>query len=127
MLILFSYQFYTPLLFAFVTIRFCRDNFVFPVFVIAALSLNTYFRSLRIFLFGSQYDVSSNVYTFICFPWFLPALEGVVRRLIVFRELSMISSWTFFLLISDEIMGTQHHQPSGSYWSGVYMQWTAYS
>ena len=32
----------------------------------------------------------------------------------------MISSWAFFWLVSGEVSGSQHHQPSGSNWSGVY-------
>ena len=33
----------------------------------------------------------------------------------------MISSWTFFLLAGGEVIRRQHHQPSGSYLSGVYL------
>ena len=33
----------------------------------------------------------------------------------------VISSWTFFLLVGGEVIRRQHHQPSGSNWSGVYM------
>ena len=33
----------------------------------------------------------------------------------------VISSWTFFLLVSGEVVRSQHHQPSGSNWSGVYL------
>ena len=33
----------------------------------------------------------------------------------------VISSWTFFALVACEVIGSQHHQPSGSSWSGVYM------
>lgn len=32
-----------------------------------------------------------------------------------------ISSWTFFLLFSGEVIMSQHHQPSGFNWTGVYM------
>ena len=31
----------------------------------------------------------------------------------------MISSWTFFWLVGGEVSRSQHHQPSGSNWSGV--------
>ena len=33
----------------------------------------------------------------------------------------MISSWIFFWLVSGEVSESQHHQPSGSNWSAVYM------
>ena len=33
----------------------------------------------------------------------------------------MICSWTFFWLVGGEVSGSQHHQPSGSNQSGVYM------
>ena len=33
----------------------------------------------------------------------------------------VISSWTFFRLVGGEVIGTQHHQPSGSNWSRVYV------
>ena len=33
----------------------------------------------------------------------------------------MISSWTFFWLIGGKVIGSQHHQLSGSNWSGVYV------
>ena len=33
----------------------------------------------------------------------------------------VISLWTFFWLVGGEISRSQHHQPSGSNWSGVYM------
>ena len=33
----------------------------------------------------------------------------------------VISSWTSFLLVGGEVVRSQHHQPSGSNWSGVYM------
>lgn len=33
----------------------------------------------------------------------------------------VISSWTFFCMIGGEVMVSQHHQPSGSSWSGVYV------
>ena len=39
----------------------------------------------------------------------------------------MISSWTFFWLVSTEVGGSQHHQPSGSKWilgSSAYEQYT---
>ena len=32
-----------------------------------------------------------------------------------------ISSWTFFLWVGGEVIGSQHHQPSGSNHSGAYM------
>ena len=33
----------------------------------------------------------------------------------------MISLWTFFWLVGDELSGSQNHQPSGSNWLGVCM------
>ena len=33
----------------------------------------------------------------------------------------MISSWTFFWLADGDVIGSQHHQPSGSNWSVVYV------
>ena len=33
----------------------------------------------------------------------------------------VISSWTFFWMVGGEVTGNQHHWPSGSSWSGVYM------
>ena len=30
----------------------------------------------------------------------------------------VVSSWTFFCLVGGEVIGNQHHQPSGSSWSG---------
>ena len=33
----------------------------------------------------------------------------------------VISSRTFFCVIGGEVMVSQHHQPSGSSWSGVYV------
>ena len=33
----------------------------------------------------------------------------------------MASLWTFFWLVGGEVSGSQHHQPSGSNQSGVYM------
>ena len=33
----------------------------------------------------------------------------------------LISSWTFFWLVGGEVIGSQHHQPSGPNWSGVYV------
>ena len=50
-----------------------------------------------------------------------PALEGVVRSLTVFKEQGVVSSQTFFWLVGGEATGNQHHQPSGSNWSGVYV------
>ena len=50
-----------------------------------------------------------------------PTLERLVRSLTVFKEQSTVSSLTFFSLVDCEVSERQHHQPSGSYWSGVYM------
>ena len=33
----------------------------------------------------------------------------------------MISSWTFFWLVGGEVGGSEHYQPFGSSWSGVYV------
>ena len=33
----------------------------------------------------------------------------------------MISWWTFFWLVGGEVIRSQHHQPSGSNWSGISM------
>ena len=33
----------------------------------------------------------------------------------------MISLWTFFWLVGGEVSRSQHHQPSGSIWSGGYV------
>ena len=33
----------------------------------------------------------------------------------------VIRSWTFFWLVDGEVTGSQHHQPFGSSWSGVYV------
>ena len=33
----------------------------------------------------------------------------------------VVSSWTFFWLFDGEIISSQHHQPSGSNLSGVYV------
>ena len=33
----------------------------------------------------------------------------------------VISSWTFFWLIGGKVIGSQHHQLSGSNWSGIYV------
>ena len=49
-----------------------------------------------------------------------PDQERVVRRLKVFKKEGMISSWTFFWLVGGEVIGSEHHQPSGSNPSGVY-------
>ena len=43
-----------------------------------------------------------------------PALEGVVKSLIMFKEQGVVSSWTFFWLVGGEVIRSQHHQPSGS-------------
>ena len=50
-----------------------------------------------------------------------PALEPVVSSLIVFKEQGVISLWMFFWLTGGEVMGSQHHQPSGSNRPGVRM------
>ena len=39
--------------------------------------------------------------------------EGVMK--------CVISSWRFFWMVGGEVTGSQHHRPSGSSWSGVYM------
>ena len=49
-----------------------------------------------------------------------PDQERIVRHLKVFKEQGMVSSWTFFWLVGGEVIRSQHHQPSGSNWSGVY-------
>ena len=43
-----------------------------------------------------------------------------MKSLIVFKEQGMISLWTFFQLV-EMVMTSQHHQPSGSNWFGVYV------
>ena len=48
-----------------------------------------------------------------------PTLKGVVRRLRVFKEQGLISSWALFWLVGGEVIGSQHHQPSASSRSGV--------
>lgn len=53
--------------------------------------------------------------------------EGVVRSLRVFKGYGMISSWTFSRLVGGEVFASQHHQASGSNWSGVYGLWAACS
>ena len=37
------------------------------------------------------------------------------------KATGMISSWTFFWMVGGEVTGSQHHQPSGSSQSGVYV------
>ena len=39
----------------------------------------------------------------------------------MFREQGTVSSWMFFLLVGGEVTKSQHHQPSGSNWFGVYV------
>ena len=46
--------------------------------------------------------------------------SGVVRSFTVFKEQGVVSSWTIFWLVGGEVMGSQHHQPTGSNPSGVY-------
>ena len=41
------------------------------------------------------------------------AREGVMK--------CVISSWIFFWMVGGEVTGNQHHRPSGSSWSGVYV------
>ena len=50
-----------------------------------------------------------------------PILEGIVSSLIVFKEQGVNLSWTCFLLVSCELIGSEHHQPSGSNQSGAYV------
>ena len=50
-----------------------------------------------------------------------PAQEGVVRSLMVFKEQGVISWWTFFWLVGGEVIGSQHHKPSGSNRPGGYV------
>ena len=38
----------------------------------------------------------------------------------MFKAQGMISLWTFFQLV-EMVMTSQHHQPSGSNWFGVYV------
>ena len=48
-----------------------------------------------------------------------PALEGVVWSLTVSKEQGVVSLRTLFWLVGGEVIGSRHHQPSGSIWSGV--------
>ena len=50
-----------------------------------------------------------------------PCLEEEVESLTVFKEQSVISSWIFSWLVDGEVIWSQHHQPSTSNPSGVYM------
>ena len=38
-----------------------------------------------------------------------PILEGIVSSLIVFKEQGVNCSWTCFLLVSCELIGSEHH------------------
>ena len=39
----------------------------------------------------------------------------------LFKEQGIVSLWTFFFLVGGEVIGSQHHQPSGSNQFGVYV------
>ena len=41
--------------------------------------------------------------------------------LIMLKEQGVVSSWTFFWLVGGDSSGSQHHQPSGSNQSEVYL------
>ena len=49
-----------------------------------------------------------------------PHWSGVVRSFTVFKEQGVVSSWTVFWLMGGEVMGSRHHQRTGSNPSGVY-------
>ena len=47
-------------------------------------------------------------------------MEQVLRSLTVFKGRGVVTSWTVFSLAGGEVIGSQHHQPSGSTQCGVY-------
>ena len=53
--------------------------------------------------------------------WTPNGFQGTVFKDRVRKRVAgcVISSWTFFWLVGGEVIGSQHHQPSGSNQSGV--------
>ena len=50
--------------------------------------------------------------------WLMPKIHDVLPT--EFKELGVVSSWTFFWLVGDEVIESQHRQPSSCNWSEVY-------
>ena len=50
-----------------------------------------------------------------------PIPEKIVRSFLLIVQGGHDQWWTFLSWVGGEVTGNQHHQPSGSNWSGIYM------